>query len=196
MKSDIVKLRHERSQKEYPQLALEDDEFVELVINRSKVGIYWIWAVVVMAVLAVAASIAVLALNPGLVTMNTTARNYLLMLLIVVALIFVVMGAVLSYVYKRNHMYVTNHRIIKFATTTLFAHSKNVINLVSVEDVSFQQNTILQHLFNYGTIRLSTVGDETTYTFTFVDTPTDELDTISHLVHVAKEEDPTPVSRG
>ena len=35
MKSDIVKLRHERSQKEYPQLALEDDEFVELVINRS-----------------------------------------------------------------------------------------------------------------------------------------------------------------
>ena len=34
---------------------------------------------------------------------------------------------------------------------------------------------------------MSTVGDETTYTFKYVDTPTDELEKITHLVHMEKE---------
>lgn len=195
MKEDVIKLRHERSLKDYPGLALEDDEFVELEIKRSRAGLVLIWGAVVLLSIVMAVCIAVLGLSGDAINMNASARNYLLMLLIILMVLFIVAGLVLSYVYKGNRMYVTNHRIIRYATDALFAHSKNVINLVSVEDVSFRQNSIIQNLLRYGTIRLSTVGDETTYSFPFVDTPTDELDTISHLVHVAKEEDPAKVVR-
>ncbi len=34
---------------------------------------------------------------------------------------------------------------------------------------------------------MATVGDETTYTFKYVNTPKNELDAITHLVHVEKE---------
>ena len=44
MKNDLVKLRHARSTKDFPGLKLEDNEFVELVIRRSKIGLILIWA--------------------------------------------------------------------------------------------------------------------------------------------------------
>ena len=143
MKEDVVKLRHERSLKDYPGLALEDDEYVELEINRSKAGLVLIWGIVILLSLIMAVSIAVLTLSGDFLGLNDTAHSYLLMLLIILFVIFIVAGLVLSYVYKGNRMYVTNHRIIRYTTDALFAHSKNVINLVSVEDVSFRQNSII-----------------------------------------------------
>ncbi|MBQ6605362.1 hypothetical protein IJH66_00005, partial [Candidatus Saccharibacteria bacterium] len=56
-----------------------------------------------------------------------------------------------------------------------------------IEDVSFKQSGIFDYLFKIGTIRMSTVGDETTYTFPFVDTPTDEVEMIAHLIHLSKD---------
>ena len=69
----------------------------------------------------------------------------------------------------------------------LFTRSSNVIELSRIEDVSFKQNGFFDYIFRIGTIRMSTVGDETTYTFPFVDTPTDEVNLIAHLIHLAKE---------
>ena len=66
----------------------------------------------------------------------------------------------------------------------------NVIDLVSVEDVSFKQSGLFEHLFEVGTLRMSTIGDETTYIFKYLDTPTDELEIITHYVHVEKGEIP------
>ena len=66
----------------------------------------------------------------------------------------------------------------------------NVIDLVSVEDVSFKQAGLFEHLFEVGTLRMSTIGDETTYIFKYLDTPTDELETITHYVHIEKGEIP------
>ena len=37
---------------------------------------------------------------------------------------------------------------------------------------------------------MSTIGDETTYVFKYLDTPTDELETITHFVHIEKGEIP------
>ena len=37
---------------------------------------------------------------------------------------------------------------------------------------------------------MSTIGDETTYIFKYLDTPTDELETITHYVHIEKGEIP------
>ena len=79
-------------------------------------------------------------------------------------------------------MYITNHRAIQNIRTSIFNTSTNVIELERIEDVSFHQKGFFGAIFNIGTLRMSTVGDETTYTFEMLDTPTDEVETISKLV--------------
>ena len=44
----------------------------------------------------------------------------------------------------------------------------------------------MQNLFNYGTIRLSTEGDETTYTFTYTHYPEREKNLLNDAVEVFK----------
>ena len=67
------------------------------------------------------------------------------------------------------------------------ATSKNVIDLSSIEDASFRQNSIFHKLINIGTLRLSTVGDETTYTLQYTDSiGGDELNGITKLIRTAR----------
>ena len=44
----------------------------------------------------------------------------------------------------------------------------------------------MQKIFGYGTFRLSTIGDETTYTFPFSDVTSEELRAVSKLITEAK----------
>ena len=65
--------------------------------------------------------------------------------------------------------------------------SINVIDLFSVEDASFRQENLWQKLFRYGTLRLATVGEETTYTFKYSDIKPAELRAVTDLISDAKE---------
>ena len=65
--------------------------------------------------------------------------------------------------------------------------SVNIIDLIKIEDASFRQEGILQKMFNYGTFRLSTVGDETTYTFKYSDISSEDLKAVSKLISNAKK---------
>lgn len=68
------------------------------------------------------------------------------------------------------------------------SNSVNVIDLSSVEDASFRQDSLLEKIFSYGTLRLATVGDETTYTFKYAKVNGDELSAIIKLISEAKKE--------
>jgi hypothetical protein len=99
-------------------------------------------------------------------------------------------GFVAASIYKANQLYITIHRAIQKSRTSLFANSTNIIKLSRIEDVSFRQNSLFDHIFSIGTLRMSTVGDETTYTFNWLATPQDEVNTISHLVYENKHGHP------
>ena len=45
----------------------------------------------------------------------------------------------------------------------------------------------MQTFFGYGTLRLATVGDETTYTFKYSDISQEDLEAVSKLVLEAKK---------
>lgn len=53
MKMDLADLRHARSRKDFPELTLENDEYVELAVSRSKVGLVLIWGGVIIGILAI-----------------------------------------------------------------------------------------------------------------------------------------------
>ena len=69
---------------------------------------------------------------------------------------------------------------------SLVSTSFNAIDLSSIEDASFRQDSLMQKLFHYGTFRLSTVGDETTYTFKYSDITPSDLKAVIRLISNAK----------
>lgn len=189
MKNDLENLRHSRSKKDFPEISLEEDEYVILKIKRSGILPVLIWAGVALAgVLLIALNILVAGTAN---VFSTTATSQALFSIIVDVVFGVILIAALisTHVYNLNRLFITNKRVIQNLQTSLFAGSTNVIDLVSIEDVSFKQSGIWDHILKTGTLRMSTIGDETTYTFTWMDEPNDELETITHLVHVAKEDD-------
>lgn len=186
MKKDLIRLRHARSTKDFPGLKLESDEYVELSIKRSPVGLILIWTGVIVAFILMTVIMMFLTHGHLALHLNSTAKSFLYFVFHVVLGAILIMGLIATHVYRCNSLYVTNHRVIQNSALSLMAKSTNVIELSKIEDVSFRQKGLFEYIFKLGTIRMSTVGDETTYTFKLVDVPTDELEVISHLVHVEK----------
>ena len=185
MKRELEKLRHARSAKDFPNIKLDEDEHVVLSIKRSFLGLIGIWLSGALCLIA-AIVIAVWITNDHFFATtlfgNLGGTGVLWLIFIAVFILIVSMSAISTYVYKDNKMYITNRRAIQNIRVSLFDSSTNVIELERIEDVSFHQQGIIGAVFNIGTLRMSTVGDETTYTFNMLDTPTDEVETISKLV--------------
>ena len=191
MKSELATINHRISQRKYTHLDLEEDEFVELEMHRCKAGLVLIWALTgIFIILLVFVMFHFVQRNN--IELNETSFNKTVRIILLIALgslcpISIFFSAVLTYIYRRNVMYITNHRAIQLVKSSPFSQSKNIIELSSVIDANYTQKGPLQYLLKYGTLHLATIINETTYTFPFLHTPTDELDTISHLVHQEKE---------
>lgn len=197
MKNELLKLRHARSKKDFPNIKLEENEYVVLKIKRSSVVPILVWAgVILSAIFFIALNILVSRINSNpFFTLDAASKGFFSIVIDVVFGVVIIAALIGMHVYSSNRLFVTNKRIIQQSQTSLFSSSTNVIDLVSIEDVSFKQSGIWEHLIKVGTLRMSTIGEETTYTFKYVDTPIDELEIITHLVHVEKDEKDEKVNR-
>lgn len=144
-----------------------------------------IWAGEIIGIVAVCIIFGLL--NAGnLPGFTESTKPFMMLILLILLVALVITGIVGTYVYLSNYLVITNKRAIQSTIIAIFSRSVNIIDLQSVEDVSFKQDGILDFVLNMGTIRLSTIGDETTYTFPYVETPRDEIRTITRLVSSAK----------
>ena len=200
MKKELSDIKHARSAKEYPEIDLVDGEYVVLKMERSKLGVGLIWFITILVLIVFTACMIFLMhdLNNGtsFLSLNASSKGYLWLAIICIYAMMIVGGIVGQSIYCSNKMYITNIRAIQKIRTSIFANSTNIIELKRIEDISYRQNSIWDHIFQVGTIRMSTVGDETTYTFNFIDTPHDEVDIISRLIqqqraikHKSQDED-------
>jgi flagellar biosynthesis protein FliQ len=190
MKKELTQIKHARSAKEFPEIELEENEYVVLHIKRAYVGIVLIWSAVGALVIALSILLIIISTSPTFTSsafqINEQSLGYLRLAILAVYAIIIFGGFVTHSVYDQNQLYITNYRAIQKTRTSLFANSTNVIKLSRIEDVSYRQKSLFDHIFKIGTLRMSTVGDETTYTFPWLDTPNDEVNTISHLVYENK----------
>ncbi|NBU53650.1 MAG: hypothetical protein EBS33_04680, partial [Alphaproteobacteria bacterium] len=95
-------------------------------------------------------------------------------------------GAVILFVFKNNKLYLTNESVIQRVQISLFSKQEQSVSLGSIEDSSYKKTNILQTIFNYGDVRLSTVGDETTYRLSYVANPKEYMTTLDHAVEAFK----------
>ncbi len=185
MYENIAYIRHDRSVKDFPTLALDDDEYVEFAFKRAKIYLVLMYSGLILGLALVAIALSIATSKTSMLgPMGQNFINIILMILIVAALIA---AGFIWMIYHGNKVFITNKRVIQKVRLSPFATSTNMVDLSSIEDVSYRQGGILQTLFHYGTFRLATVGDETTYTFPYAEVSADDLKVISRMISDAKD---------
>lgn len=185
MDEGLVKIRNARSRKDFAFLNLDDDEYVEFAFSRAKICQFMIFGGVAGGLILILSSFLMIILGQN--TMDAMGRNFMFVILACLIVAALLMGWVGIMVYRGNKLFLTNKRAIQMKMKSPFATSVNMIDLPSIEDASFHQDGILQKIFGYGTFRLATVGDETTYTFQYSDIAPEELQAVAKLVADSKE---------
>jgi heme A synthase len=185
MDESLAKIRHERSKKDFPSVSFQDDEYVEFAFSRSKICLWAILGATFGGLILILLGFLFVLL--GQERLDEMGKHFLFIILFALLAAAIIIAIVALKIYNGNKLFVTNKRVIQLIMNTLVSSSINVIDLVSIEDISFHQDTIWQKLFHYGTLRLATVGDETTYTFKYSDISSDQMKAVSKLISAAKK---------
>ncbi|MBR2543051.1 PH domain-containing protein [Candidatus Saccharibacteria bacterium] len=186
MDKNLARIRHERSLRDFPNLRLEDDEYVEFAFMRSKICLKMIFGGMVAGLVVIL--LGFLLILMGQAMLDEMGRNFLFIILFALLAAAFIIGAVSLRVYRGNRLYITNKHVTQFVMNSLVSGSINIIDLAQIEDASFRQDSLLQKLLHYGTLRLSTIGDETTYTFKYSDISAKDLRAVTKLISEAKKE--------
>ena len=187
--SEAAHKRHEESRANFPGLNLSEGEYVISAVRRHPIGLVSIWAVVAAAFLATFVIIPVLVMQmaPDFTdSLNDQAKANGALFLVALAVLYILGGVVATVVYRGNKFFLTNESVVQNIQHHLLSQKEQTISLTNIEDASYRQNGLIQTIFNYGSLRLSTEGDETTYRFSFVANPKHQVDLLNNAVEAFK----------
>lgn len=186
--SEEIHQKHEQSRRHFPFLNLSESEYVISAVRRHPIGLLpWVG-------LPLFVTLAALALIPAYVEYTRTqgvggglpGGDTLAMILLGFAGLSWLIGLAGAYIYTRNKFFLTNESVIQEIQISLFAHHEQTVSLANIEDASYKQSNIIEQIFGYGTIRLSTEGDETTYRFAYVSNPKRQIAILNNAVEAFK----------
>lgn len=186
--NDDVKARHDESVRLHPDLNLTDEEFVIMTVRRHPIALLLPLG---LGVLLIGLAFSLL-FNYDIIvsTFNLSgdwANPAALLLPVTLFSFLVALGMYISYyVYSNNRFHLTNESVIQKIQFSLLAKQEQTISLGDVEDVNYSQKGVLQLLLDYGSIRLSTTGDEHTYNFVFVARPKEHANALTNAVEAYK----------
>jgi uncharacterized membrane protein YdbT with pleckstrin-like domain len=186
--SIAAKARHDASKKLFAHLNLSEGEFVITSVRRHPIGML---VPISVGILLMSLTLAVLfnldILVQTFATSPSLFNQSVFVLPLILLTVLIGLGTYAVYdVFTSNRFYLTNESVIQEIQVTLFSRNEQTVSLASIEDVSFDQKGIFQQLLNYGSIRLSTEGDETTYSFTYVGSPHRDVAILNDAVEAFK----------
>ncbi len=186
MDENLAKIRHERSKRDFPGLKLEDGEYVEYFFKRAKICLWMIWGATFIGLVLILLAFLIVLMNQTVI--DEMGKNFLFIILFALLATALIIWMIALKIYNGNKLYITNRHAIQMVMNSPVSTSINIINLKSVEDASFRQTNFMQKMFHYGTFRLATVGEETTYTFPYSDISPKELRGVTELISAAKQD--------
>ena len=185
--SEELMARYRASKERYPFLNLSEGEFVILDIKRHPIGMLipiFVTGVLLLAIFTFGALYPTMYEQAAGAIMPSPAAMFGIIILI--SALVVLGGAVALWVYLQNQFFMTNESVVQEVQESLFMRREQTVSLGSIEDASFKQNGILQTVFDYGTIRLSTEGQETTYVFRYVTHPKRQIAILNNAIESFK----------
>jgi len=192
--SPELRAKHDESMRKYPFLNLSEGEYIISAVRRHLIGLLIPISVTAFLIFII---LVLMALYPMIASSMATSAplalpgigDILLIGTLLIAL-FAVGGYISIWVYLNNKFFLTNESVIQYIQTSLFQKHEQTVSLGNIEDASFYQKGILQTLLNYGMIRLSTQGDETTYRFHYVSDPKRQIALLNNAVESFKSGHP------
>jgi hypothetical protein len=183
-----IQKKHEESMAKYPYLNLSEGEFIVSAVDRHLIGELQIWSVVVIIILLTLGMLyvfsgGVLTNSQGLPLVSAPTMGVPAALFAVLTLLF---GFIAASIYNANKFFLTNESVIQYIQNGLFSKRQQTVSLSNIEDASYGQHGILPTMFNYGQIRLSTEGDETTYRFSYARQPEKQVAILNNAVEAFK----------
>jgi hypothetical protein len=185
--SPEIQKRHEESVSKYPFLNLSQAEYVIRAVRRHPIGMFVpVFVTALLVIITASAMINYSLIMEYFGIFDPLPFDAILLLGTLLIFLFLVGGYIAIWVYLNNKFFLTNESVIQEIQTSLFHKFEQTVSLANIEDASYRQQGILQSLLNYGSIRLSTQGDETTYRFDYVTNPKEHIATLNNAVEAFK----------
>jgi hypothetical protein len=184
--SDEIRQKHEEAKRKYPKLNLSEGEYIVSDIKRHPIGLFQIWVFVLIIVAALVSLLAVYATSDYAQSSTSIPLAAIGGIVLLVSSLALIGGYIGTFVYTANRFYLTNESVIQNIQTSLFSNREQTVSLGNVEDASYSKDGIIQNIFNYGQIRLSTQGDETTYRFNYASQPAQQVALLNNAVEAFK----------
>lgn len=180
---DDLQKKHDESKRMFPELNLSRGEHVVLKLHRHPLGLV---APVGVTTFLLSLLVALWVMYPVVLDNDTLGQLPSLgvasVIIVCLGVLTAIFGYIAVWVYQRNTFFLTNESVIQEIQHSLFSKHEQTVSLGSIEDASFRQSGLTQTMFNYGTIRLSTEGEETTYRFHYVSNPKQQVAILNDAV--------------
>lgn len=188
---ETLRERHEKTLRDFPEIRdLADNEFVLVEIKRHPIVPRLMWGVSLFFLTIITSLWLIFAstnTSPSRVFgFDLNFSGIFAFIIILLDLLLVLMAYISAKIYKHNKMFITSERVIQFEQRSLFDEKIQSIDLDGVEDVSSHQVGMIASLFNFGNVRLSTIGDESSYEQSLVQNPKQIVEQVNGVVQAIK----------
>lgn len=185
--SDEIKAKHDASMVQYPFLNLSDAEYIISSVRRHSIGLVAPLALTIFLIALIASCLFNYTAIVATLDIATPPSFGSVAFIGAALMLLVGIGGYIAYwIYAANKFFLTNESVIQETQFGLFSHHEQTVSLANIEDASYDQHGIIQMIFDYGSIRLSTEGEETTYRFSFVANPKAQVATLNNAVEAFK----------
>lgn len=97
--------------------------------------------------------------------------SFLSLAFVVVAGICLLMSLVASYVYHQNKLIISSKNLTQVLQHGLFHRTTSELSFRNVEDVTADQRGVFAMMFNFGTLRVETAGEQNNFHFNYCPNP-------------------------
>lgn len=158
----------------HPMVVLQPGERIVATLKRHPFGILslYIGGVIGLTVAAVLA----FALLPHVVQQYNSSGNALMYMyaafgVFVIGLVLIL--GIATAVYWQNQWVITTDSITQISQRSLFGRQVSQLSMDNLEDVTVDQDGIIPHLFNFGTLKVETAGERSKFQFPYCPRPND-----------------------
>jgi hypothetical protein len=154
-----------------PLASMQPGEQNIFELKRHPIGLIgnFIGAGVLVIILAVVC-FAVLPMALGS-TRHTQALELGALIFIVVGLLVLGYVLIVNKVYWGNRWILTTDSLTQVQQVSLFHKQSSQLSLGNLEDVTAEQNGVMQKMFKYGAVRVETAGERSKFVFAFCPNP-------------------------
>jgi uncharacterized membrane protein YdbT with pleckstrin-like domain len=152
-----------------PLSTMQPGEQVLAEMKRSNIGLVGTY---ISAALAVIVMAAIVILVPHYMTgISSQLKSLLLIVFVFVLAVAAFFAYISTVIYKDNRWILTNDSLTQISQAGLFRKQTSQLSLANLEDVTAEQEGMLQSMFGFGTLRVETAGERSKFIFPYCANP-------------------------